>query len=240
MPRFFTTNINENTAIISGDDAKHISRVLRMKQGEEVTVCDMAGFDYKGKLACISPTEVTVDIECKYATFSEPSVKVRLFQAMPKADKFELIAMKAVELGVDEIIPVMTHRCVSKPDEKSMRKKLIRFNRITLEAAKQSGRGKVPEVLPLVSFDKALEMMNSSECPILFYENAEDSFKNVLSTHPKTISILVGSEGGFEPWEVEKAKEQGVKILSLGKRILRCETAPLAAISAIMYETDNM
>ena len=159
---------------------------------------------------------------------------------MPKADKLELIIQKAVELGVDTVTPVMTKRCVSKPDEKSMAKKLERYNRIALEAAKQSGRGKIPQVLPMMDLKSALIEMEKSSCPILFYENATAAAKHVIAQADGEIAILIGSEGGFEEEEVAWAQQSGCHVLSLGKRILRCETAPLAALSIIMYETGNM
>ena len=171
---------------------------------------------------------------------SEPSVKVHLYQAMPKGDKLELIIQKAVELGVGSITPVMTRRCVSKPDAKSMAKKLERYNRIALEAAKQSGRGKIPQVKPLLDLNEALDEMAETSCPILFYENATAPAKEVIDQAGQEIAVLIGSEGGFDESEVVKAKEKGCQVLSLGKRILRCETAPLAALSIIMFETGNM
>lgn len=171
---------------------------------------------------------------------TEPNVSVHLYQAMPKADKLELIIQKAVELGVNSITPVMTRRCVSRPDAKSMKKKLERYNRIALEAAKQSGRGIIPQVNPLLELDQALGQMQQSGCPILFYENATAPARQLLQSATGEISILIGAEGGFDEDEVERAKDAGCSILSLGKRILRCETAPLAALSIIMYETGNM
>jgi 16S rRNA (uracil1498-N3)-methyltransferase len=179
-------------------------------------------------------------VEKVYPSETEPSVKVTLYQAMPKSDKMELIIQKAVELGVSAIVPVQTKRCVSRPDAKSMAKKLERYNRIALEAAKQCGRGRIPQVLPMLDYSEALTAMKADERAFLFYENSTSSFRKELEQKVSSVSIMVGAEGGFEEEEVSKALEQGIASLSLGKRILRCETAPLAALSIIMYETGNM
>ena len=240
MPRFFTQTISREGGSITGDDAKHIAKVLRMKIGEELTVCDTKGYDYHCMIESLSDKEVTLKVLSAEESQSEPSVKVHLYQAMPKGDKLELIIQKAVELGVDSITPVMTRRCVSKPDAKSMAKKLERYNRIALEAAKQSGRGKIPQVKPLLELNEALDEMAETSCPILFYENATAPAKEVIDQAGQEIAVLIGSEGGFDESEVVKAKEKGCQVLLLGKRILRCETAPLAALSIIMFETGNM
>lgn len=240
MPRFFTQTISAEGGIISGDDAKHISRVLRMKVGEALTACDTKGYDYDCLIESLSDREVSLRVLEVRPSQSEPDVRVSLYQAMPKGDKLELIIQKAVELGVDSITPVMTRRCVSKPDSKSMAKKLERYNRIALEAAKQSGRGKVPQVCPMLDLPQALDEMAQTSCPILFYENATAPAKQVIDGAGKEIAVLIGSEGGFDESEVELAIQKGCQVLSLGKRILRCETAPLAALSIIMFETGNM
>lgn len=240
MPRFFTQTISAEGGIISGDDAKHISRVLRMKVGELLTACDTKGYDYDCLIESLSDREVSLRVLEVRPSQSEPDVRVSLYQAMPKGDKLELIIQKSVELGVDSITPVMTRRCVSKPDSKSMAKKLERYNRIALEAAKQSGRGKVPQVCPMLDLPQALDEMAQTSCPILFYENATAPAKQVIDGAGKEIAVLIGSEGGFDESEVELAIQKGCQVLSLGKRILRCETAPLAALSIIMFETGNM
>ena len=240
MPRFFTQTISAEGGIISGDDAKHISRVLRMKVGELLTACDTKGYDYDCLIESLSDREVSLRVLEVRPSQSEPDVRVSLYQAMPKGDKLELIIQKAVELGVDSITPVMTRRCVSKPDSKSMAKKLEPYNRIALEAAKQSGRGKVPQVCPMLDLPQALDEMAQTSCPILFYENATAPAKQVIDGAGKEIAVLIGSEGGFDESEVELAIQKGCQVLSLGKRILRCETAPLAALSIIMFETGNM
>lgn len=245
MPRFFTQDITEAGGCITGEDAKHIAKVLRMKVGDELTVCDTKGRDYDCMIEEIGAGEVRLKVLSVAPSQSEPDVRVHLYQAMPKADKMETIIQKAVELGAASITPVMTRRCVSRPDAKSMDKKLVRYNRIALEAAKQCGRGVVPPVLPLLELPQALEQMQRTGCPILFYENATAPAKQVIakareSVKELEIAVLIGAEGGFDEDEVALAREHGCHILSLGKRILRCETAPLAALTILMYETGNM
>ena len=245
MPRFFTQDITEAGGCITGEDAKHIAKVLRMKVGDELTVCDTKGRDYDCMIEEIGAGEVRLKVLSVAPSQSEPDVRVHLYQAMPKADKMETIIQKAVELGAASITPVMTRRCVSRPDAKSMDKKLVRYNRIALEAAKQCGRGVVPPVLPLLELPQALEQMQWTGCPILFYENATAPAKQVIAKARESgkeleIAVLIGAEGGFDEDEVALARERGCHILSLGKRILRCETAPLAALTILMYETGNM
>lgn len=245
MPRFFTQDITEAGGCITGEDAKHIAKVLRMKVGDELTVCDTKGRDYDCMIEEIGAGEVRLKVLSVAPSQSEPDVRAHLYQAMPKADKMETIIQKAVELGAASITPVMTRRCVSRPDAKSMDKKLVRYNRIALEAAKQCGRGVVPPVLPLLELPQALEQMQRTGCPILFYENATAPAKQVIAKARESgkeleIAVLIGAEGGFDEDEVALAREHGCHILSLGKRILRCETAPLAALTILMYETGNM
>lgn len=240
MPRFFTESIDETKGIICGDDAKHITKVLRMHPGEKLIACDCQGNDYDCVIQSLDEKQVELAVERVYPSETEPSVSVTLYQAMPKSDKMELIIQKAVELGVSTIVPVQTKRCVSRPDAKSMAKKLERYNRIVLEAAKQCGRGRIPQVLPMLDYGQALEAMKQDEKAILFYENSTSSFRKELEGAVSSLSIMVGAEGGFEEEEVKQALEQGIASISLGKRILRCETAPLAALSIIMYETANM
>ncbi len=240
MPRFFVEEIPGKQAIITGPDAKHISRVLRMRTGEVITLCDQKGFDYSGIIVEISSASILVDITEKSPSVSEPSVRIHLFQAMPKSDKMEWIIQKSVELGVCDITPVFTRRCVSRPDEKSMQKKLERYQKISLEAAKQSGRGRVPVIHEALSLEDALSQMAGYALPLCFYERADVPLKRVFEQSAETISIFIGSEGGFEEWEAEKAAKAGCRLVSLGPRILRCETAPLAALSAILFASGNL
>lgn len=239
MPRFFTDNINNKTAVITGDDAKHIGKVLRARIGERVTVCDMAGFDYECEIAEIGE-QVLLNVISKTPNETEPSVYVHLFQALPKSDKMEFIIQKAVELGISEITPVLSSRCVSRPDESKMQKKVRRWNAVAYEAAKQCGRGKISKVNEIINFDNAIKEAIKSEVPLIFYENGGERINGLISTATKSIAVFIGSEGGFEVGEIEKAQNVGIKTATLGKRILRCETAPISALSIIMNITENM
>ena len=174
------------------------------------------------------------------AGFLSDARKLTLFQAMPKSDKMELIVQKAVELGAAEIVPVLTERCVSRPDEKSLEKKRQRWQKIALEAAKQSGRGTIPTIGEALSFKGCIERMKLSDRSFMCYEKGGESLSAENLSGAKSIGLLIGSEGGFEQREADFAAENGIILTGLGKRILRCETAPIAAISIIMSLTGNM
>ncbi|MBD5158760.1 MAG: 16S rRNA (uracil(1498)-N(3))-methyltransferase [Ruminococcus sp.] len=240
MPRFFTIVINEDNIIVTGSDANHIGRSLRMKKGEELTVC-CNGTDYNCIINSITSDTVYLDLVSKNICASEPSVNVTLFQAVPKTDKLEYIIQKSVELGVSRIVPVLTRRCISRPDEKDFSKKLPRLQKIAEQASKQSGRGIIPEITPIVSYKKALAMMSELDRTVILYEEQGGvSFRDVDFNDVKTIGLVVGSEGGFDPEEADSAVEVGAVRVWLGKRILRCETAPVTAVSILMFLTNNM
>ncbi len=233
MPRFFTKNINGNTAVIEGEDVSHISRVLRMGEGEELTLCDGEGADYICKITEITKKNITCEVVEKCENQSEPACKVTLFQALPKGAKMEYIIQKCVEIGVCEIVPMMTRRVIGKPSDKGER-----WNKVSEEAAKQSGRGIIPRVLPAVSFSEALSKMKECDLAVMPYEcEQETHLSDVLrGQSPKTVGIMIGPEGGFAPEEVEAVQGEGIKTVTLGKRILRTETAGMSVVSSIMYE----
>lgn len=241
-PRFFTENISPdgNEAVITGEDAKHISVVLRMRSGDLAVICDGRGTDYLTKLAESSKDGCVFNILESSPNEAEPSIRLRLFQAMPKSDKMEFIVQKAVECGAAEIIPFFSKRCVSRPDEKQMVKKLERYRRIALEAAKQCGRGVIPEIGEAVELSRLTKLNDPEHTKILFYECAETPLIKAVSGFDKNVDIVIGSEGGFEAYEAEALVKAGFTAVSLGKRILRCETAPIAAISILMNLTGNM
>ncbi|MBQ8434983.1 MAG: 16S rRNA (uracil(1498)-N(3))-methyltransferase [Oscillospiraceae bacterium] len=239
MPRFFLENINLSQPVITGEDAKHIGRSLRMKPGQPLTVCS-CGTDYYCEITSITSDEVYLKINNSKLCSAEPSVEVTLFQAVPKLDKLEHIIQKSVELGAAKIVPVLTRRCVSRPDRKDFEKKRIRLNKIALEAAKQSGRGIIPEVGEIISFNEAVKQMSEYDCPLMLYEEGGIRFSEVRTDECKSFALFVGSEGGFDESEAEVAKNVGITPIWLGERILRCETAPLTAISILMYITKNL
>ncbi len=240
MPRFFSELCDEHYCYIVGSDASHIAKSLRMQIGEELTVCDQKGTDYNCAIENIDVNEIKLKVLSKTATLTEPNVKLTLYMALPKSDKMELIVQKCVELGISQIVPIMTSRCISRPDDKSLQKKVERYQKIAYEAAKQSGRGIIPMVCNKMSFKEALKSASEDDVSMIFYENGGSDIKSFLNGCAKTISIFIGAEGGFDPSEVALAKEAGVLPATLGPRILRCETAPITATSIIMYLTNNM
>lgn len=240
MPRFFTNEIDENNITLTGSDAVHVGRSLRMKPGEPLTVC-CGGIDYNCEISEITSDTVYLSLKEKVVCAAEPNIEVTLFQAVPKMDKLEYIIQKCVELGVSRIVPMLTRRCVSRPDERDFAKKLARLNKIAAEAAKQSGRGIIPQVTPIVSYKNALEMMKELDQNVLLYEEEGGvSFGEVDLTGAKTVGLVIGSEGGFDREEAEACTAVGAAQVWLGKRILRCETAPITALSILMFLTNNM
>lgn len=239
MTWFFIDDICSQNFTITGDDAIHIEKSLRMKVGEKITLCDPYKTQYLCEIFNIRPKEVDVKILEKKPCNNEPNIKVTLFQALPKGDKFDHVIQKTVELGACQIVPVMTSRCVSRPNEKAMEKKLVRLQKIAKQAAQQSRRGIIPIISPLQSLKNAAKMSNEYDCQILFYEGGGKPLSSILPTNCKSVCIFIGPEGGFSEEEVALLCENGCTTATLGKRILRTETAPLAAISAIMYATGN-
>lgn len=240
MAWFFTeNNIATEKYSLFGESAKHISKVLRMNRGEEITLVTPDKTECLCKISDITPVSVSVDVLSKSICQNEPNVEVTLYQALPKGDKMDYIIQKCVELGITKIVPVISARCISRPDAKSLAKKQVRWQKIALQAAMQSRRGIIPQVCECVSFSKAAELSKENDKTIIFYEMGGESVKDILTDTPKSIGIFIGSEGGFEQEEVDKIAENSGKTATLGKRILRCETAPLAALSIIMYQTGN-
>lgn len=243
MPRFFVDSVSGDKISIRGNDAYHIGRSLRMRLGDVITVC-ADRVEYRAKILSISDKEVVCDVLSAEESANEPTVNVVLYQALPKSDKMDLIVQKAVELGVYKIVPVITARCVSRPAKSGYEKRVERYNKIALEAAKQSGRGYVPEVTNFISFDECIAELKECDKSFMCYEKGGVSLsKTGLSDAAegvKTIGLFIGCEGGFETHEAESCSLAGVTVVSLGPRILRCETAPLAALSVIMSLTGNM
>ena len=237
MVRFFVTPEELDKAVLSlsGENAQH-AKVLRLKNNEQVLVCDGAGREALCRVT--DGNEWLLSREEIRESDTEAAVQVRVYLAFPKADKLEHVIQKATELGAYEIIAFPSARCVSKPDEKSLKKKLERWQKIAASAAEQSGRGRIPQVRVLPVYAAALEEAAKSDKALLFYENEHAvTLKMALSESPyRTVSLLTGPEGGLEEREVEQARNAGLQVCTLGKRILRCETAPLCALSAVMYD----
>lgn len=239
MPRFFTYEPPQNgTMIIHDDDARHIGRSLRMRLGDEIVLCHNRT-DYTCKILKISDETVITEV-LNSRPSNEPTINLTLYMAMPKLDKLETVIQKAVELGAVKIVPVLTSRCISRPDKGQFTKKLDRLQRISLEAAKQSGRGIIPEVCDIISLDECITQMGKSLQAFVLYENGGKSLAGFEYPEGSDICMLVGAEGGFAPSEIDACKEKGIIPIWLGDRILRCETAPIVAISIIMHRSGNI
>ena len=227
---------------ITGSDVHHIRSVLRMKPGEQVVISDGRDKDYYCKITELNPGEITVQV-LKETEAAELPARLILYQGLPKGEKMELIIQKTVELGVTRIVPVMTKRTVVKLDDKKAKKKTERYNMIAESAAKQSGRGMIPEVTMPVSFAEAVSMAEKLDMNIIPYEEAEgvEYSRNIIKSikGKKSLGIFIGPEGGFAREEVEKALDAGASAITLGHRILRTETAGMAVISIIMFELEE-
>lgn len=238
MPRFFLENAEGDTLEIIGQDARHIACSLRMKAGDALTVCNGRGTDLECTLIAVSPERVTLRVVSRKDTTAEPTLKVTLYQGLPKGDKLEWIIQKAVELGVTRIVPVVTARSIAKSSERD-HKKVARWQKIADEAAGQSGRGILPTVEAPIPFGQAAAQMAALQT-VVFYECGGAPLKEIAAALDGEAAIFVGPEGGIAPEEIETLKAGGAALATLGPRILRCETAPIAALSAIMALTGNM
>ncbi len=238
MVRFFVSpgELDGDVLSLTGENAQH-AKVLRLKAGEEVLLCDGQGMECLGRITDAAQGQLNLTVTERRTSVTEAAVQVSVYMAFPKGDKLEHVIQKATELGACEIVAFPSARCVSKPDEKSLKKKLERWQKIAASAAEQSGRGRIPGVLVLPSYAAALERAARADKALMFYENEQAvTLRMALETGEyRTVSLLTGPEGGLEPSEVVKAREAGLQVCTLGKRILRCETAPLCALSAVMY-----
>ena len=238
MARFFVEpeELSGEELVLTGENAQH-AKVLRLKAGEEVLVCDGQGRECRCEVTEVSAGELVLKTLEYRDSATEAAVKVSVYMAFPKADKLEHVIQKATELGAYEIVAFPSGRCISKPDDKSLKKKLERWQKIAASAAEQSGRGRIPEVLVLPSFGAALDRAAKADKALMFYENEHaTTLKMALESGSfETVSLLTGPEGGLEEKEVSQAREAGLQVCTLGSRILRCETAPLCALSAVMY-----
>ena len=243
MPRFFVLPdaFSGHFAVLEGEQAAH-AKVLRLSCGDEVTLCDGHGREARCTITDFSDQRICLTIHEETASKAEPSLFCSVYMGFPKADKFEHVIQKATELGASEVIVFPCARSVSRPDEKSLKKKLERWQKIAASAAEQSGRGIVPEVLVLPSFEAAVTRASSAQLSALFYENERTtSFRSACTGRSiQTAALMTGPEGGLTEQEVSVAHSAGMIVCSLGPRILRCETAPLCALSALMFQTGEL
>lgn len=225
------------------EDAHHILHVLRKEMGDRVTVCDGHGQDYECELVAASAAGIQCRILQRHTADTEPEVKLTLFQGLPKAEKMEWLLQKGVEIGICEFVPVQMERCVVKLDGKKADAKVERWNKIAQSAARQSGRGILPPVLPVTTLDQAIKTFDKYDLILVLYESDRNlSLKQILrrQERPKHAALWIGPEGGFAPEEVKRLKEAGAVTAGLGPRILRTETAGMTAAALMLYEYDQM
>ena len=241
MARFFINkdSITDNQLTITGNDAFHIARALRMAVGDELTVCDENGTEYLTRLARIRDEECIAEILSESAGSTESPVEITLFMAYPKGDKLETVVQKSVELGALAIVPFESSRCIKRPSADKADKITDRLSRIAEEAAKQCGRSRLPSVSKMISFKDLLPRIKDYDLTLFCYEGkGAESLRSVLEGYGRQdgkIAVIIGSEGGFSKDEAESIISAGAKCVNLGPRILRCETAPDYCLSAISY-----
>ena len=244
MPRFFLnggSTIAGGVAFITGEDAAH-AKVLRIRIGDHLIVCDGAGKDHHCTVTRVTPHEVEADIFEVVPCPAEPTVKTTILAGLPKGDKTDYIIQKCTEAGAAEIYFFLSHRCIAKMPA-DVDKKIARWQRIAEEAAKQSGRGIIPKVGILKDLAEAFNKARETEMPLFMYETGDRiTMKEAVEKGGAITSaaIITGPEGGFENYEAELAGVMNIPLCSMGPRIFRCETAPVAALSALMYATGNM
>lgn len=246
MSKFFVPreNITQDTIVITGGDVSHISRVLRMEKGDKLTLCDGRGIDYEAEISEIYSEKIICHIKSQKKSCTEADIEVTLVQGIPKASKMDYIIQKTTELGISHIIPCTLSRCIVKfENHKAEEKKVERWRKISEEAAKQSGRGVIPEVLMPKNLDEVIEELKDFDIVFVPYEcEEENNLKSILTScqNPKKVGFIIGPEGGFDISEIEKIRNAGIQTITLGKRILRTETAGEAVLSMVMYEIGDI
>jgi 16S rRNA (uracil1498-N3)-methyltransferase len=242
MARFFFKSPDISGDVIHIRDVAHV-RALRLRVGDELTLCDGAGTDFRCRLAALGADFALAEIAAQSPSRGEPSVRLSVFLAYAKGERLEYAVQKCVELGAAEFFLFPSERTVSTPDGRALAKKLARLAAISESAAEQSGRGIIPDVSACDSFESAVITAKSSDLPLFFYENEKNlTLRDAFSENsaPKSVAIVTGAEGGFTPGEAAIAAQHGLRSVSLGARILRCDTAPIAASAAVMYITGNI
>lgn len=246
MPKFFVNKVEENKIIITGEDVNHIKNVLRKKAEDTLEICNNETQEnFLCRIENIKNEEIVCSIIEKIQKAVEPKTYVHIYQGLPKSDKMELIIQKAVELGVSEITPTNMTRCIVKLNGKDEKKKIERWQKISEVAAKQSGRDIIPKINSIISFREIATQCKNYDAILLAYENENNNILKSeiqrlkeLQKNNLRVAIIIGPEGGIAIEEVEKAKGNGIKIITLGDRILRTETVALNVLSIIMYELE--
>lgn len=244
MARFFVpeNNINGDKVIITGSDVKHITRVLRLTPGEKIDVAAGAGKEFEVIIREITNKEVLCQIAAQRNVSTEPPVSLTLYQGLPKSDKMELVIQKVTEVGITRVVPVICERTVVKLDDKKASERQVRWQRIAEEAAKQSRRTAIPEVSAPISFTSAVSQINSDIFAIMpWEEHSANGLKEMLKpVSGKHIAVFIGPEGGFTRSEAELAKNKGIRLVSLGPRIMRTETAGIITVAIVLYELGDL
>lgn len=246
MPKFFVPkeNIKDDKIYITSEDVAHIKKVLRLGVGDMLSLCDGAGNDFLAKISQIYDKEIICEIFSRKKSDTEPNISVTLIQGIPKGSKMEYIIQKTTELGIEKIIPCKMSRCVSKiENQKDEMKKNQRWQKISEEASKQSGRGIIPKIENSATLKEVIELVKDFDIVFAPYEcEEENKLKDVLKAYksPKKVAFIIGPEGGFDLEEIQLLKESKIKTVTLGKRILRTETAGEAVLSMIMYEIGDI
>lgn len=241
MAWFFAKDpITSEYYTVTGEDASHIAKSLRMKEGEEITLCTEDGRRHRCVIRSADRDAVTVKILSSTVCEQEPSADILLFVALLKGDKFDDVVQKAVELGAVSVTPFLSARCISRPDEKAMKKKIDRWQKIAAGAASQSRRGRIPSVNPCVDIKELPRLLSDCDKAVVLYECGGEPLSGLISRKDKRIALITGAEGGFEEEEIKTLQQAGVRVATLGKRILRAQTAPVAALCAAMLLTGNL
>lgn len=241
MAWFFTEReIQGEYYTVTDEDAAHIARSLRMRAGEELTLCTPDGRRHECRIETVAGDEVRVRILSSTVCEQEPGVKVSLYVALMKGDKLDDVIQKAVELGVYEITPFLSARCISRPDAKSLQKKQQRWQKIADNAASQSRRGILPRVNPCIDISDIPARAARADTAIVCYECGGDRLRELIPADSRSLALITGAEGGFEESEIDRLRAAGVKVATLGRRILRAQTAPVAALCAAMLLTGNL
>ena len=241
MPRFFIDRVVPakvgDCIAIDGIDANHIKKSLRMNVGETLTVCDGHGWDYETEIVALENSAVVLKVKSVWENQTEPSLQVTLYQGLPKGDKWETVIQKCVEVGVTKLVPVVMARSIAKPGE-NIQKKWERWQKIANEAAGQCGRGILPQVEKPISFTDLVTRI-AKEKTLVCYEEGGAPLGEQISKEDVALSLVIGPEGGLDLSEVEKMKAAGGIVVTMGPRIMRTETAPIAAMAVLMEKSGN-
>ncbi len=237
--KYFLTTVNETTATVDGDEAKHLIKVMRIQAGDKVILTDRTGWDYSAVAKEISDNQIIFDVVSKDKNPAEPTKNLTVFMALPKADKLEFIVQKMCELGAKTLVPFVSEYCVAQKSKKDDNK-ITRLQKISDEACKQSGRSRPMTVEKTATFKEILPMLEKFDKVILFYEQGRQSLKTVDFSRAENVAIIIGSEGGFSQKEADLMAERGAVNILLGKRILRCETAAVTGASLVMYRMGQL